>query len=237
MKPTSTEQISSVRRPRGMTLLEISISTALVSIVFVAVFLIIDKGMRFYRLNSDANESQRGVLSFLSRLNSALQNSAPQFIFIDCPTPPGSGFGPYPNSRGISYATPFDASGKARFDIARQLYWQGYGCFYIENDQSLRYISRFASQLTNPNQETISPPTPDGASPPIAPAAFIGSKQGLLLAKNVTGLNFVVHDKNEILPNGRKTKKQFYEVTVECGKKGDPLGYWIQLKSSFFPRN
>ena len=39
------------------------------------------------------------------------------------------------------------------------------------------------------------------------------------------------------LSNGRKTKKPFYEVTIECGKKGDPLGYWIQLKSSFFPRN
>lgn len=236
MKPTSTEQIS-VRRPRGMTLLEISISTALVSIVFLAVFLIIDKGLRFYRLNSDANDSQRGVLTFLSRLNSALQNSAPQFIFIDCATPPGSGFGPYPNSRGISYATPFDAAGKARFDTARQLYWQGYGCFYIDDDRSLRYLSRFSSQMTDPNQETISPPAPEDAVPPVTPAAFIGTRQGVLLAKNVTDLAFVKHDKDEILSNGRRTRKPFYEVTIECGKKGDPLGYWIQLKSSFFPRN
>ena len=236
MKPTSTERINA-RRPRGMTLLEISISTALVSIVFLAVFLIVDKGMRFYRLNSDANECQRGVLAFLSRLNSALQNSAPQFIFIDCASPPGSGFGPYSNSRGISYATPFDAAGKARFDTNRQLYWQGYGCFYIDNDQSLRYVARFAPQMTDPSQETISPPTPDGATPTITPAAFIGTGQGVLLAKNVTDMDFVKHDKDETLSNGRKTKKQFYEVTIECGKKGDPLGYWIQLKSSFFPRN
>ena len=236
MKPTSTEQIS-VRRPRGMTLLEISISTALVSIVFLAVFLIIDKGLRVYRLNSDANDSQRGGLTFLSRLNSALQNSAPQFIFIDCATPPGSGFGPYPNSRGISYATPFDAAGKARFDTARQLYWQGYGCFYIDDDRSLRYLSRFSSQMTDPNQETISPPAPEDAVPPVTPAAFIGTRQGVLLAKNVTDLAFVKHDKDEILSNGRRTRKPFYEVTIECGKKGDPLGYWIQLKSSFFPRN
>lgn len=220
-----------------MTLLEISISTALVSIVFLAVFLIIDKGMRFYRLNSDANECQRGVLAFLSRLNSALQNSAPQFIFIDCASPPPSGIGAYANSRGISYASPFDAAGKARFDTNRQLYWQGYGCFYIDDDRNLRHLSRFTNQLTDPNQETISPPAPEDANPPITPASFISTKQGVLLAKNVTDMDFVKHDKDETLSNGRKTKKPFYEVTIECGKKGDPLGYWIQLKSSFFPRN
>lgn len=220
-----------------MTLLEISVSTALISIVFVAVFLIIDKGMRFYRLNTDANECQRGVLTFLSRLNSALQNSAPQFIFIDCASPPPSGFGTFANSRGIAFASPFDAAGKARFDTARQLYWQGYGCFYLDDDRNLRYLAKFATQMTDPNEETISPPSPQDATPPITPAAFIGTKQGVLLAKNVTDLNFVRHDKDETLSNGRKTKKQFYEVTIECGKKGDPLGYWIQLKSSFFPRN
>lgn len=220
-----------------MTLLEMSISTALVSIVFLAVFLIIDKGMRFYRLNTEANDCQRGVLTFLSRLNSALQNSAPQFIFIDSPAAPPSGIGTFPNSRGIAYATPFDPNGKARFDLARQLYWQGYGCFYVDDDRQMRYLARFAGQLTNPNQESISPPAPQDATPPVIPASFLSSKQGILLAKNITDLSFVKHDKDETLPNGRKTKKAYYEVTVECGRKGDPLGYWIQLHSNFFPRN
>ncbi|MBS2034946.1 hypothetical protein JST97_08155 [bacterium] len=236
MKPTSTAPTRG-RARRAMTLLEITISTALVSIVFLAVFLIIDKGMRFYRLNTEANDCQRGVLSFLSRLNSALQNSAPQLIFIDSPAPPPSGFGSYPNSRGISYASPFDSSGKARFDTMRQLYWQGYGCFYVDNEGQMRYLARFAAQLTTPNQETINPPPPQDAAPPVVPASFLSSKQGLLLAKNITGLTFVKHDKDEVQPNGRKSKKAFYEVTVECGRKGDPLGYWIQLHSSFFPRN
>jgi hypothetical protein len=220
-----------------MTLLEISISTALVSIVFLAVFLIIDKGMRFYRLNTEANDCQRGVLTFLSRLNAALQNSAPQFIYIDSPSPPPTGIGAFPNSRGIAYATPFDANGKARFDVARQLYWQGYGCFYVDNARQMHYLARFASQLTNPNQESISPPAPQDATPPVVPASFLSSTEGLLLAKNITDLSFVKHDKNETLPNGRKTKRAYFEVTVECGRKGDPLGYWIQLHSSFFPRN
>lgn len=225
------------RRRRGMTMLEMSISTALVSIVFLAVFLIIDKGMRFYRLNTEANDCQRGVLTFLSRLNSALQNSAPQFVFIDCAAPPPSGIGAFPNSRGIAYATPFDPNGKARFDVNRQLYWQGYGCFYVDGDKQMRYLARFAAQLTDPNQEDISPPPPQDATPPVIPASFISSKQGILLAKNITDLNFVKHDKDETQPNGRKSKKAYFEVTVECGRKGDPLGYWIQLHSSFFPRN
>jgi len=220
-----------------MTLLEISISTALVSIVFLAVFLIIDKGLRFYRLNTDANDCQRGVLTFLSRLNLQMQNTRSNFVFIDSPSPPPGGFGPYPNSRGISYITPFDGSGKASFDVARQLYWQGYGCFYVDNSRSLRYVTRSNAQLTNPDKETINPPTPDLAAPPMTPATFLSGTEGLLLAKNVTNLSFHYHDKDEVMAGGKKSKKEYFDVTVECGKKGDPLGYWIQLKTSFFPRN
>ncbi|MFN8611447.1 MAG: type II secretion system protein [Vulcanimicrobiota bacterium] len=240
MKPTSTaptELCMAVRRQRGMTMLEISISVALISIVFLAVFLIIDKGMRFYRLNTEANDCQRGVLTFLSRLNSSLQNSAPQFIFIDSPAPPPSGLGTYPNSRGIAFATPFDSTGKARFDNLRQLYWQGYGCFYVDDQREMRFLARYTAQLVDPNQENISPPPPQNATPAIIPASFLNEKKSQLLAKNITDLSFVKHDKDEVLPNGRKSKKPYYEVTVECGRKGDPLGYWLQLHSSFFPRN
>lgn len=232
MKLISTEPTSRSRR-RAVSLLEISIATALISIVFIAVFLIVDKGMRFYRLNTDANDTQRGVLAFLSRLNSAMQNTSPSLIYIDtATTPPTTGNWDYGTSRGLAYATPFNAQGAASYNIAKQLYWQGYGCFYLDGQDSLRFVNKYNSQLTDPSSEDASPPAPQLTTPPMTPAHFASGTEGLLLAKRVTSLTF-----RRVEASGLSQKQRFYEVTVECGKRGDPLGYWIQLSSSFYPRN
>ena len=216
-----------------MSLLEISISTALVSIIFVAVFLIVDKGMRFYRLNSDANDTQRGVLAFLSRLNTVMQNTSPSLIYIDtATTPPTTGNWDYGSSLGISYATPFDMNGAASYNVAKQLYWQGYGCFYRDTQNTLRFIAKYNPQLSNPNVADVSPPAPNLTSPPMSPAHFTNTTEGILLAKNVTALTF-----RRVDASGLTQKQRYYEVSVECGRRGDPLGFWMQLSSSFYPRN
>jgi hypothetical protein len=216
-----------------MSLIEISISTALVSVIFLAVFLVVDKGMRFYRLNNDANDTQRGVLAFLSRLNTVMQNTSPSLIFIDSATVPGpTGDWDYGESRGLAYATPFDANGAASYSVAKALYWQGYGCFYLDSQNSMRYILKYNGQLTSPHGEDTSPPAPNLTLPPMTPAHFGTTTEGILLAKNVTSLTFKRKD-----ASGLTQRQRYYEVSVECGKKGDPLGFWMQMSSSFYPRN
>ena len=222
-----------------MTLLEVSIASALMVLVFVSVYLIVDKGMRFYRLNSDANDRQRGVLLFMSRLNGVMQNTQPALIYIDSSSPaPATGPFTYNNSRGISYADPFNAAGQAQFEpLSRQLLWQGYGCFFLMPNGELRWLKLSMSSMTSPNAPTISPAPPNLTSPAMVPASLLSSVQGKLLCKDVTKLTFVRHEAGEIQANGRAAQKRFYDVVVECGKRNDPLGYWIQLSSSFYPRN
>lgn len=222
-----------------MTLMEVSIASSLMVLVFLCVWMIVDKGVRFYRLNSDANDRQRDVLFFLSRLNMVMQNTQPALMFIDSASPaPPTGPFTYTNSRGISYCSPFNEAGQAKFDpVSRQLMWQAYGCFYLRPDGDVRWVRAMMATLTSPNAETISPPAPDATVPAFVPATFTGGTQGKLVARNVTNLEFRRHEVGEIQPNGRATQERFYDVVVECGKRNDPLGYWIQLKSSFYPRN
>lgn len=227
------------RKGLGTTLIEVTVASALISIIFIGVFLIVDKGMRFYRLNSDANDRQRGVLMFLSKLNQAMQNTQPALIFVDSPAPaPATGAHTYSNSRGLAYAIPFNEKGQAEFDpTSRQLFWQGYGCFFLKPNGELRWIATYMSGLTSPNAKTIAPPTPDTTVPAMIPATFVGGSQGKLLARDVTALTFKRHEAGETLPNGRPSLRRFYDVEVECGRRNDPQGYWIKLVTSFYPRN
>ncbi|MBN9418044.1 MAG: hypothetical protein J0I12_21525 [Candidatus Eremiobacteraeota bacterium] len=147
-------------------------------------------------------------------------------------TPPTTGNWDYGSSLGISYATPFDINGAASYNVAKQLYWQGYGCFYRDTQNTLRFIAKYNPQLSNPNVEDVSPPAPNLTSPPMSPAHFTNTTEGILLAKNVTALTF-----RRIEATGLTQKQRYYEVSVECGRRGDPLGFWMQLSSSFYPRN
>lgn len=217
------------------------IASGLMAAVFLAVYLILNSGLRFYRLNSDTNERQREILSFLSRLNLSMQNTQSSLIFVDgvgAAAVPGPGT-TYANSRGIAYAIPFNARNQADFEpTTKKLLWHAYGVYTVYPDGDLRWQRLENAGARTPGAPLTNPPNPAATTPPATPAEQLtGSPRGLLLARKVTGLHFTRHDAGEAIGNGHVLKSTYYEVVVECGKKNDNLGYWIQMRSSFFPRN
>lgn len=223
-----------------MTMIETLIAVSLMLAIFVGVFLILDRGLRFYRLNSDVNDRQRGVLLFLARLNVAMQNTQASLVFVDPPTGiPPSGAVQYNDSQGLSYASPFDSAGKPNFDVTtHRLLWQAYGCFYRTPNDELRWVKQDNTTLANPNGPTDSPPPPELTSPPFTPSHFATTGSGNLIAKDVTRLDFVLHQAGDTPPGySQPLKSAYYDVAIECGKQGDPNGYWIRVQSSFYPRN
>lgn len=238
MRPISTAPTD--RRPRGTSLIEITVASALILMVFLGVYLILDKGLRFYRLNSDANDRQREALAFLSRLNTVMQNSRSSLVYPECATAPVVA-APTPTlydfALGISCAVALTPDGKAQFEAPPQerLLWQGYVVFFLNPQRELRYLRRENSAIP-----AVGGPTPDPQSPQVVgmvPSALMTASPSTLLCKEVTRLAFTHHHKDEDLGGGRKLRSDYFDVVLECGKQNDPLGYWIQLRTACMPRN
>lgn len=218
------------RKPRGMTLLEIMISTALIAVVFVAVFAVMVKGLRFFRLTSDAQDRQREALNFVSRLSAQLLNSRPSLIYV----PSG------PSPAGISYATPITQIGTVRYEPtgALRLLWQAYGVFYIDANRNMRWLRQ------EMGTSTATPVGPFAAG--VRPETFAASStSGVLIVKDVTRFTVQRWPVGTLVggpggvgaAGGLPSKSDFYDVVLELGKRDDPLGYWLQVRSSFYPRN
>jgi hypothetical protein len=222
-----------------MTLLEIMISSGLILLVFLGVYLILDRGLRFFRLNSDANERQREALAFLTRLNVTMQNTRSDLIYVEAASgssPTGVAPAPtvYPSALGIACAVAQDPNGRFLFEPPdyKKLLWHAHAVFFLTADGQLRFIRK---ELT-PATSTPQSPLLAGQTPGVYTAT---PQAGIVLAKQVSKLSFTHHHAGELLPGSppRTLAKDYFDVVIECGKRGDPLGYWIQLRSAFFPRN
>lgn len=212
---------------RATTLIETLVVSALMLIIIIGVYMILHKGMQFYRLNESVNDRQRSVLFMLSRLNGELQDGNADLIFVDPPVAPGADPEVHSPSKGLSYGIALNESGQAEFDSEQRLYWQANGCFFLRPDGDFRWV-----RVNYPGGRTIAPLTPDLSG--VTPQSLVGTSSGKLLAREITALAIHVRRTNEA---GQALSKPVYEFIVECGRKNDRNGYWLELRSSVYPRN
>jgi hypothetical protein len=213
------------RTKKAASLLEVMLASAIMAGIFISVWLIMDRGVRFYRLTSDAQSRQREALNFVTRLSTQLLNSRPALVYLSS-TPA--------TSAGISYATPEKADGAIAFETsgARRLLWSAYGCYYINSQRDLRW---FRQEIATP---TATPQTPFAAG--VRPEDMAANSNGVLLVRNVTLLEVIKRPIGTTIntPLGpRPSENEFFDIRLELGKRDDPLGYWLQIRSSFYPRN
>jgi len=226
MTPISIAPTSN-RPGRATTLIEILVVSAIMMMIIIGVYMILHKGMQFYRLNASINDRQRSVLFMLSRLNGELQDGNSDLIFVDPPVVGGADPEVHTPSKGLSYGIALNEAGQAEFDADQRLYWQANGCFFLRPDGDFRWV-----RVNYPGGRTIAPLTPDLSG--ITPQSLAGTTSGKLIAREITALTINVRRTNEA---GQTLDKPVYEFIVECGRKGDSNGYWLELRSSVYPRN
>ena len=213
MKRSSTEP---TKRRRGLGLVEVIVSSALMAIVVFAVYEVLIHGMRFYRLNTQMSDAQRAALSLLASMNSNLQNTKYQLTYVDTSLAGG-------NSAGIVYTDCFDNDGKIQFDPASaQIIWQAYGVYYLNTNGEVRLTRVPFAPTTQPLAPSIATPAP------VTPLNFVGQKEGKLVAQHISAMNFIYQT---------ATQGGFFVITIECGKAGSKDDYWLRLQSSVYPRN
>lgn len=226
MTPISTAPIKASSR-QAITLVETVVVSAIMVGILIGVYMILVRGLQFYRLNATINDRQRAVLFALARLNTEIQDSSPDLIFVDPPSAGGADPQVHSPSRGLSYAMALNDLGQAEYDASLKLYWQANGCFFLRNDGEFRWVRQ-----NLPGGRTTSPLTPDLAG--VTPASLIGGQSGKLLAQDISKFSVNVRRTNEA---GQTLDRPVYEFVIECGLKDDPSGYWLELRSSTFPRN
>lgn len=226
-----------------MTLLEIMICSGLMSLIFLGTYMIMDHGLRFFRLNGEANDAQRGVLLFFSRLGAVTQNTRDTLIYVDpfhAIAPTDKTVQAYDPSQGIAYVSPFDRQNQLQFDgTTKQQLWQQYGTFYLTPDKELRWVGKWMNETSFPGHPVDAPPGPDGCVPSMKPDSVLSYPHSQLLTRNVTRLAFKYHQVGEVVSVSPPVvaKNSWYEVEIECGRKGDNLSYWTRLQSGFYPKN
>lgn len=214
-----------VRLRRGLSLVETIVASSLMFLVLACVYWFVIASYQYFRIISDSSDRQRDMLFLLTRLNSVLQNSRPEYIYVD------------PSGKGVSFASPFEVNGQVNFQedpITHQskIVWQAYEAVYLMPDGKVRYgrLPIGAPSIT------IQPPDLAGAKP--TDFIALGGSGDRLLCSHVSKLRIDELAVGATLPtSGTPAEKICYFLQVEVGNAADPSGYWMQLESVATPRN
>lgn len=126
-----------------MSLAELLIATAIMSLISIAAFRILAEGSQYLHLNQTAIDAQRSGLTILSQLGSGIQSTRQDLIAS----------GP----EGLVFASPYKDDGTVEFDaVDRGLVWQKWVCFYREQDR----VSRRELDISLPSSSPGAPPLP-----------------------------------------------------------------------------
>ena len=128
--------------------MELMISIAIVSLISVAAFRILNEGLQYLRTNQKAMEAQSTGLALLTQIGSGIQGTGAPLVRND--------------PQGIVFASPTKDDGSVEFDpVTQKLLWQKWVCFYYDGDAVTR------------RERTIVVPSSD-PSPVPAPSSFSG---------------------------------------------------------------
>lgn len=206
MKPIFT----ALTKRRAASLVELLICCGLMSIIMVAVTLVLTRGMRFYRINTEMQEAQRQAMLMLLTIAADIQNTRSSLLYF--------------NSSGVSFADPYNDSNIFEFDnLNNLLYWHAYRTYYITG-REFRYIRQNFPKTTSPSP-------PNLATPPVTPQSYAGVTNSKLLLNDVSAFNVTKR-----LKSGAELQ-DLYIVNVEVGRKGDQDWFWLALTTATSPRN
>jgi hypothetical protein len=206
MKPFCTAPT----KRRAASLVELLICCGLMSIIMLAVTLVLTRGLRFYRINTEMQEAQRQAMLMLLTIAADIQNTRSSLLYF--------------NSSGVSFADPYNDANIFEFDnLNNLLYWHAYRTYYITG-REFRYIRQSFPRTTSPSP-------PNLATPAVTPEGYAGITTSKLLLSDVSAFNVTKR-----LKSGTELQ-DLYIVNVEIGRKGDQDWFWLALTTATSPRN
>ena len=244
------EKAFSHRRPGGLSLIELIITIAILSIIALGASQIFIEGLRLFRTNQKAAEAQASVLKTLSKISTEVVNADTDLIEIydDSSVP------------GIVFASPLDSNGNVHFHPENgRVFWQKYVCYYLTVDpddpsqgELFRVEEAIANNPLNPSGETgdsrifqlrgeISTKTTTFfQNDKSLPRRLLGSKISSFTVREFDG---TVSDNEggsrETLGGSSITSRnQAIDVILEAGDQSDrgPDGYYLRVDSRVAPR-
>lgn len=228
---------STAARRRGTTLLELMISMAIMSLIFVSVSAILFKGMQYLRSNQSALDAQRGALLTMNKLAREVERTNMRFL--------------YGQDGGLSFADPFGGDENAALNITTgfhsnnqgQLLFQRYICYYM-NNATHTLLRREAPYNVYAGAATLTNPPPAGSAVcqtqgevPLNVTWWASQTQipARLIASDVSSFNVT---SNDVMANGLKVGS-VVNVTLEMGDaaRNDYNRFWFRVVTRFSPRN
>lgn len=157
-----------------MTILEMMVSTAILGLLFTAVFFIYQMGASAWQKGITQSDLQQSAQVAKAQLARELERSTYDSLSVD--------------PQGISFLSPMDANGRFQVDpVALKPHWQKYVIFY--HDPATRSLMwREESVLGSPQELTPGPIETWGAAQPLS--SYFNS--GRALAREIDSCTFAV---------------------------------------------
>jgi hypothetical protein len=131
-----------LRRPRGISLIELLISATLMGLCLSAVHMLVKAGNNYLRVSQAKHDLQSQALLSLAWLQRELGESDPE-SYKTLSTP----------YQGVIFASPRDDSGQVQYDLGRML-WPKFICYYVKDQNLVRKVKSVAPPFPYP------PPAP-----------------------------------------------------------------------------
>ena len=123
---------------RGITLLELIISSVLVSLLMLEVWALMSAGSRYYHRANTILELQRSALVTLSWMSRELGEGDPISFRNDLASP----------TPGFVFGSPRGVDGEIDFNDKGILQWQTMVCYYIETIDGRNHLFRASRELS-----------------------------------------------------------------------------------------
>lgn len=234
-----------------MSLIELIVAVAIMSVVMTGAFQVFTEGLRLFRTNQAAADAQSSAIKTLSRITNELVNANPEMVRTY-----SSATG---NLDGVVFTSPLAENGSAQFDpVSGKIYWQKYICYYHQPNPDTPALGKLIRKEAK---------IPDEAG---AGTGFTGSTNTASVRSGLSGLSTDAFAADESLPSralgtavsgfqvktfegtvddgggtrdilGGATvtdRKRSIDVRLEAGDAEDrgPDGYYIRVDSRVTPR-
>jgi len=232
----------------GMSLVELIITMAIMSIVTLGAFQVFQEGLQLFRTNQGANDAQSSAVKTLGLLTTELVNAHPDLVQEYSA----------PDAPGVVFASPLNANGQAQFNSDNgKVYWQKYVCYYfVPHPSDPARGKLYRKEETIPNEPAIeSGRTGDsrldsvGTSLGSYDTNYFAAASALptrLLGDTVSGFEVSLFDgeidnagsTKSVLGGTGLVRENAYDIVLEAGDPNNngPSGYYIRVDSRVAPR-
>jgi len=133
-------------RCRGASLLEMSISCALMGIIMTCIYALMVAGTRYLNSTNTAIEMQQQSLLAMVWLTHDLGESNHRTISV------------FPASAGILMGSPRDDAGNTWIDLSGAVRWPKFICYYLDTQNEVPCLMRKEHYMDDPDLHTDPPP-------------------------------------------------------------------------------